>query len=280
MHWRLASVSFAPPPSLLPPVSVEDSGASLLDAVVFLVANLDIGYGPNVKREETNAFSPSPGGEGLLLRPASFFFATPPFGFLPAFPRPICFCPENARFFSSFRVSRAPRRRREGRPSPPVAPLVTAQKGSSTGSLIGHLEQVRDLRSGAASAGGDPSSSAKRQRLLFENPLVPEANNLDVSEREAIEDICVLWAQHALSYRLVDSPLYRKVFGSCIPQCVNRNSLPKYMIELATQLEGEMRGKCEGEGATLTFDTWTQCGDKWANVSAIAKVSIRKKCFC
>ena len=139
---------------------------------------------------------------------------------------------------------------------------------------------MRDLRPGAAAAGGGPSSSGKRQRLLLEYPLAQEANNAKVSEQKTIEDICVLWAQHALSYRLVDSPLYRKVFGSCIPQCVNRNSLPKYMIELATQLEGEMRGKCEGEGATLTFDTWTQCGDKWANVSAIVKVSIRKKCFC
>ena len=151
---------------------------------------------------------------------------------------------------------------------------------TATGSLMSHLRLVRGLLGpssgeGVAPSGGEQAPKRLRQTTLGEFALFP--NGPPVTRQESIDKVCLIWAKHALSYRLIDCPVYRQVFGRCVPEGINRRTLPGCMIDLASRLEGEMKERFEGEGATLALDTWTNNGDKWANLSAIIKVEANRK---
>ena len=68
---------------------------------------------------------------------------------------------------------------------------------------------------------------------------------------------CVLWANRALAFDLIDDPVHRALFGVGVPIGLNRHTLVDEMGLLAQKIQTEVMAKLKGECVTLGLDGWT-----------------------
>ena len=68
---------------------------------------------------------------------------------------------------------------------------------------------------------------------------------------------CVLWATKGLAFNLIDDPVFRAIFGPCIPSNVHRHSLNDEMKALGEKVLDGVWEKLKGRQVTLGVDGWT-----------------------
>jgi hypothetical protein len=87
----------------------------------------------------------------------------------------------------------------------------------------------------------------------------------------AMEELCVCWASNGLPYKLVDDPLFRKIFKSCYPRGgVNRHTLPIHMVALMGKYQREFASLVRGKAVTVALDGWKNRDAHIMNFAAIS----------
>ena len=135
-----------------------------------------------------------------------------------------------------------------------------AKTGAS--SLACHLEGAHSLNPSttAGSGGGE-----KRQQ---EDSDIRDAKILKKNSPDRVEQLLVLWARRGLAYDLLSDPDFKAIFGACLPSNFRRENIPAHMAALKVKLTDDLREQIQGYGASMTFDAWTNHGDKWVNIMA------------
>ena len=100
-----------------------------------------------------------------------------------------------------------------------------AQVGCSAGtsSLAYHLTSVHRMEKGCP---------LKKQRKLTWGSAIGTSPVFPLNDKELL---CVTWASNALSYDLVEDPLFRRCFAASIPRGMDRHNLSEEMKRLAAR---------------------------------------------
>jgi hypothetical protein len=111
----------------------------------------------------------------------------------------------------------------------------------------------------------DPATSAvaqvagqKRQRTLNQcEAAAARKEQLTKAELNA-----VLWARGGLSFRTLDDPLFRELYGSCIPVGLTRKTMSQEVVKVAEKWRGELAAVLRGKLVTIGLDGWTNTRHK------------------
>lgn len=85
---------------------------------------------------------------------------------------------------------------------------------------------------------------------------------------------CAIWACNALSFQLIDDPLFKAQFGPCIPLGFNRKELSEEMKKLANKVDEMMLSEIGKGVGVLAVDGWTNTRHRYVVKFSIPCLSI------